>query len=76
MLNRVAIVTAAVRRRSLRLSTRAKRQRYTIPSLAVIGMKFFRATRSDAKSGVRKGKTLPARRFESVRRQGAQSTKG
>jgi hypothetical protein len=31
-------------------------------------MKFLRATRSDAKSGVRKGKALPARRFESVRR--------
>jgi hypothetical protein len=31
-------------------------------------MVFFRATRSDAKSDVRKGKALPARRFESVRR--------
>ncbi len=34
----------------------------------MIGMVFFRATRSDAKSDVRKGKALPARRFESVRR--------
>jgi hypothetical protein len=31
-------------------------------------MVFFRATRSDAKSDVRKGKAHPARRFESVRR--------
>jgi hypothetical protein len=31
-------------------------------------MVFFRATRSDAKRDVRKGKALPARRFESVRR--------
>jgi hypothetical protein len=43
-------------------------QPYIIPSLAVIGMVFFRATRSDAKSDVRKGKALPARRVESVRR--------
>jgi hypothetical protein len=31
-------------------------------------MVFFRAARSDAKSDVRKGKALPARRFECVRR--------
>jgi hypothetical protein len=31
-------------------------------------MVFFRATRSDAKRGVRKGKALAARRFKSARR--------
>jgi hypothetical protein len=41
-------------------------QRYTTPGLALIAMVFFRATRSDAKSGVRKGNALPARRFESA----------
>jgi hypothetical protein len=59
MLDRLGIVTPAVLRRSAS-ATPATR--------AVIGMIFFRATRSDAKSGVRKGKALPARRFESVRR--------
>jgi hypothetical protein len=58
----------AVLRPSLGLSTLANSQPYIIPSLAVIGMVFFQATRSDAKSEVRKGKALPARRFESVRR--------
>jgi hypothetical protein len=61
-------VTPAVLRRSLGLSTLAKRPANIISSLAVIGMVFFRATRSDAKSDVRKGKALPAPRFESVRR--------
>jgi hypothetical protein len=73
MLNRLAIVT---RRFAALWGSRhwQNGQRYTIPSLAVIGMVFFRATRSDAKSELRKGKALPARRFESVRRHSQERT--
>jgi hypothetical protein len=68
MLSRLAIVTP--RRFAALWGSRhwQNGQPYIIPSLAVIGMVFFRATRSDAKSDVRNGKALPARRFESVRR--------
>jgi hypothetical protein len=64
MLNRLALVTPAVLRRSLGLSTPAKRPALHHPQPRVIGMVFFRATRSDAGW---KGKVLPARRFEAVR---------
>jgi hypothetical protein len=67
MLNRVAIVTAAVLRRSLGLSTLAKRPALHHPQPRGDRHEIS-ATRSDAKSGVRKSKALPARRFESVRR--------
>jgi hypothetical protein len=62
LLNRLAVVTPAVLRRSWGLSTPASAQpRGDWHDILA-------SDRSDGKSGVRKGKALPARRFESVRR--------
>jgi hypothetical protein len=67
MLNRLAIVPRCFA--ALWDSRRWQNgQRSTIPSLAVIGRYFFERPALTPRSGARKDKARPVRRFESVRR--------